>query len=255
MPGLLAFAGARAYCGNAAEPAEVSPMRAPRFIHQHRFDLAADAILLASGLYAAVTSLGLTVWWVTGSLPTTNTDLGTRSSTGAVGVVISVFSSLMIIAGAVVGPALAWRLHGHALRWRHAVGLFATPLLIAVLGIVLPLLSGILGLLAKPFTSNEYAGPIGTAIVFSVLYVALLVHAARDAMAPAGDPPLLERLRLLSLTALVVLALVVAGALALGYASQIGEALIFAELFGFTAATAVLIAALVDRLVLRQPRA
>lgn len=219
-------------------------MRAPRFIHQHKFDLAADALLLSSGLFAITCSLTLLVVWLLGGfLPesgpgTTDTISDTPLAMG--------LGFLTMLAGTVVGPALAWWLHGRTFRWRLLLALPLAVAVMSVLAMVMPLLATVFELVLSPVTDWEFAGPVATLAVVTVLYGVVMVHAMRDAMAPAGDPPMLERMRLLSLVFLAVLALVVAGAAAMGY-YEIGEALIFAMAMGFAAAAVTGLADVVDR--------
>ncbi len=200
-------------------------MRAPRFIHQHKFDLAADALLLASGLFALVASIGITLLWVTGDIPD---DVSESAS-----VLSQLLSLLMLVIGAFVGPALAWRLHGRRLRARLLFAPFLSILAVSGLMILLSFVASLVHWLLSPLTAWEFTGAIVILVVTSTLFIGILWHAMRDAMAPAGDPPQLELLRLLSLLGLVVLAFVVAGAAALGYGGGIAEALIFAMLMGF----------------------
>lgn len=223
-------------------------MRAPRFIHQHKFDLAADALLLSSGLFALVGSFSITVVWLVGGF-----DRGTSVTppTMSSGLLPGV-GTVLLIAGVVVGPALAWHLHGRRLHWRL---LLAIPALLPVasgLGFVGMMLARFFDLLLSPFTDSEFAGAICVLVLVSILYLTVLSHAIRDAMAPAGDPPMLERLRLLCLTSLVVLAFVVAGGVAAGFA-EIGEALIFAMVMGFAALIVTVVTAWVDDRMTKRP--
>ena len=48
-------------------------MRAPRFMHQHKFDLAADALLISSGLFALAGSAVLIVVWLFGGFQDAST--------------------------------------------------------------------------------------------------------------------------------------------------------------------------------------
>lgn len=222
-------------------------MRAPRFIHQHRFDLAADAVLLSSGLYALACAIGLTIWWVSFGLPTDATMLAGTESSLIENIVSVVLALLMVSMGTVIGPALAWRLHGRAWHWRLLLAAVAAPVLFGAVTATFPLLASVFAFLLRPFTTAEFAGGLVLLVLLAAVYLVILAHAARDAMAPAGDPPLLERLRLLSLTGLLLLALVVGGALMLGYSGELGDALIFAMLVGFSAAAVVLVATALDR--------
>lgn len=225
-------------------------MRAPRFIHQHRFDLAADALLISSGLFSLVASVGLTLMWVTGGFqPGSAADAALSDTPLAV-----LVSLLMLGAGTLLGPLLAWRLHGHALHWRHLIALVGGPAVLAVVSSLVPLLATVFHWLLRPLTDNEFVGPLAVGVLFAIPYCMLLLHAWRDAMAPAGDPPALERMRMLSILGLLLLVLVVAGALALGLSGEIGEAFAFAMIMGFSGAAIVLVAAAIDGLGARIQR-
>ncbi len=204
-------------------------MRAPRFIHQHKFDLAADALLIASGLFALVSSIGITLLWVTGDIP----DVGSVDVSESASVLSQLLSLVMLVIGAFVGPALAWTLHGRNLRARLLFAPFLSAFALSGLMILLSFVSSLVHWLLSPLTTWEFTGAIAILVVSGTFFVGILWHAMRDAMAPAGDPPQLERLRLLSLLGLVVLTFVVAGGAALGYGGGIAEALIFAMLMGF----------------------
>lgn len=219
-------------------------MRAPRFIHQHKFDLAADALLLASGLFALACSLSLLVVWIFGGfLPASGP--GTQDVISDSPVAFGL-GFLTLLAGTAAGPALTWWLHGRTFSWRLLLAFpLAAPVMVAF-AVVMPLLATVLDKLLSLFTDWEYAGPVAVLALVAIAYSIIFVHAMRDAMAPAGDPPLLERMRLLSLVFLAVLAMVVAGAAALGY-YEIGEALIFAMVMGFSASIVTAMADLVDR--------
>lgn len=226
-------------------------MRAPRFIHQHKFDLAADALLISSGLFALVTSIGLTLLWVTGHLPTTENSPIDDTSESPLAALLSL---LMVGAGLIVGPALAWRYHGHALRIRLLAAPIAASIGVSVVVIVLSLVASGLQYLLNPLSAEEFTGAIVVLTLVSLLYLGALWHAVRDAMAPAGDPPQLERLRLLALSSLLVLVFVIAGAAALGYGGGIAEALIFAMLMGFIAAGATMVASAIEGVGVLQPK-
>jgi hypothetical protein len=227
-------------------------MRAPRFIHQHKFDLAADALLISSGLFALATSIGLTLLWVSGHLPVTEDSPIDDSTTSVFAALLSLF---MLLVGLIIGPALAWTNHGHVLRWRLIVAPFAAAFVVSMIVIVLSFLASGIQYLLTPVAAEEFTGAVVVLVVVALLFVGVLWHAVRDAMAPAGDPPQLERLRLLSLSGLVVLVFVVAGATALGYAGGIAEALIFAMLMGFIAAAATMAASAIEGLGVLQPKA
>lgn len=218
-------------------------MRAPRFIHQHKFDLAADALLLASGLFALTCSVSLLIVWIFGGfLPESGPgDQDVISDTP----VAFGLGFITMLAGAVAGPALSWWLHGRTFHWRLLLAFPLSVPVLAVPAIAAPLLATGFQWLLSPVTDWEFAGPMTLLALLTILYGIALVHAMRDAMAPAGDPPLLERLRLLSLVFLAALALVVAGAAAMGY-YEIGEALVFAMVMGFSAAIVTAVADLVD---------
>ncbi len=227
-------------------------MRAPRFIHQHKFDLAADALLLSSGLFALVASVGLTLMWVTGHLPTSENLSVDDPTETPLGVILTL---LMMLVGLLVGPALAWRNHGHALRWRLLIAPILASVAAGVIIIVLSFIASGLQYLLTPRSAGNFTGAIVILAIAALLFVGIMWHAVRDAMAPAGDPPQLERLRLLSLSGLVVLTFVVAGAGALSYGGGISEALIFAMLMGFIAAAATMVASAMEGLGVLQPKA
>lgn len=218
-------------------------MRAPRFIHQHKFDLVADSLLLSSGLFALVCSVAVTLTWLFGGLPDPATGTTTAS---LLGVVLALLTSLAMVAGTFGGPLWAWHLHGRRLRWKLLLAVPAAAVSVFVIVVVAPLLSSVFDLVLTPFTDAEYRGAVMLLVIVSLGFITVLVHAARDAMAPAGDPPMLERLRLLSLTALLLETFVVAGAIALGYGTEIGEALIFTMVVGIIAAVTTTAATLLD---------
>lgn len=217
-------------------------------MHQHRFDLGADALLLSSGCFAAIASVGLTLMWLLGGFESGSTADQALSDTP-----LAVIVSLgMLAAGLLVGPIAAWRLHGHTLHWRHLLALVGGPALLGAVSTLLPLLASVFQPLLRSFTSAEYAGAMLAGALMVIPYLMLLWHATRDAMAPAGDPPMLERMRLLSLTSLGVLVLVVVGGLVLGVGGEIGEALAFAVLMGYSGASIVLVASGIDEVRARR---
>lgn len=207
-------------------------MRAPRFIHQHKFDLIADALLLTSGLFALVCSLAVTVTWLFGGLA----DPASTSPGSALEIALGLLTSVALVVGVIGGPAWAWHLHGRRLHWKLLLAVPVAGAAFFVIALAAPLLSTFFDAVLSPITDTEYRGAVMLLVVVSLGYITVLVHAMRDAMAPAGDPPMLERLRLLSLTALLLEVFVVAGAMALGYGAEIGEALIFTMLVGIIAA-------------------
>ena len=216
-------------------------MRAPRFIHQHKFDLAADALLISSGVFALACSVVLVIVWLLG---------GMQDSAGADSIsdtwLAGALSSMATLVGVVGGPALAWQLHGRRLHPRLIIATLATPIAILVVGVLAPLLAMVFEWMLQPVTDYEFAGAICVLVLVTVPYVLVLVHAVRDAMAPAGDPPLLERLRLMSLTALIVLVFVVAGGMAIG-SPEIAEALIFTMGIGLGSVATTISATYLDR--------
>jgi len=198
---------------------------------------------LASGLFAATCSLSLLVVWLFGGFlpesgPGTEDVISDTPAAAGLG-------ALMLLAGIVAGPALSWWLHGRSFRWRLLLAIPFGAAVLAAFASLAPLIATLLETVLAPVTDWEYAGAVALLVVLTGLYGAVFVHAMRDAMAPAGDPPLLERMRLLSLVFMAVLALVVAGAAAMGY-YEIGEALIFAMVMGFSAAIITAVADLVD---------
>lgn len=218
-------------------------MRAPRFMHQHKFDLAADALLISSGLFALAGSAVLIIVWLFGGFQDGSTANGPDLiSDSWLAAALSVLATLV---GVVGGPALAWRLHGYRLHPRLIIATLATPISILVVGLLAPVLSGVFQWLLTPFTDWEFAGAVALLVVVSIPYGIVLLHAARDAMAPAGDPPMLERMRLLSLTALLVLLFVVAGAIAIDRA-EVAEALIFTMGIGLGAISTTIAAAYLE---------
>lgn len=222
---------------------EVIAMRAPRLIHQHKFDLAADALLLSSGTFALTASLGLTLFWLSGGFDAGSAaDQAMSDSPLAVAV-----SLLMLAAGLIVGPALAWRLHGHAFKPKLMLAFLGGPAVVYALALPAAGLAWLLQQVLGRFIDFEFAGAISLLVIIGVLYLAVLVHAARDAAAPAGDPPALERMRLLSLLGLLLLVFVVAGALAMEANGEMGDAIIFAMLMGFSGSATVSVAAWLDR--------
>lgn len=223
-------------------------MRAPRFMHQHRFDLAADALLISSGLFSLVTSVALCLMWLFGVFePGSAADQALSDSPLA-----AALSLVMLFTGAVLGPALAWRLHGYTLRWRHLIALLGAPVVFGAVSVIVPLAAAALQFALRPVTDWEFAGPVALLVLVAIPYFMILWHATRDAMAPAGDPPALERLRLLSITSLMVLVFVVAGALALGLTGELGDALVFTMLIGYAGAVTATTAAALDARL--QPR-
>jgi len=215
-------------------------LRAPRFIHQHRFDLSADALLLSSGLFSLACSVSLTIAWLAGSFDHAGSSASTEPS-GA----LAALGTIVLAVGVVVGPALAWHLHGRQLHWRLLIAVPAMLPVTLAIGLLGKGLAGLFDLLLSPFTDSEFGGAICVLVLVSIMYMTVLWHAIRDAMAPAGDPPMLERLRLLSLTSLVVLAFVVAGGAALGH-GEVGEALIFAMVMGLAALIVTVVSAWID---------
>jgi hypothetical protein len=221
----------------------VIEMRAPRFIHQHKFDLFADALLITSGLFALVCSIALTLVWLFGGFANQSGELGPDSTVDAM---VGALTSLAVIGGVLGGPAWAWHLHGRRLQWKLLLAVPAAAAAFFAIALGAPVLSMLFDIPLSLVSDSENRGGAALLVLVSIGYLTVLVHAMRDAMAPAGDPPMLERLRLLSFTALLLLVFVTAGAMALGYGAEIGEALIFTMLVGIIAGATTVAATYID---------
>lgn len=207
---------------------------------ESRGELAADGLLLTAGAFAALAGIGFVIEWMTpGSIETAGLALG-------------IVLWLLSVSGFVVGPVLAWRLHGRRLDTRGitalVIGLFVGNGAMYLMAMVVAGLSFLLGL----FFQGEFTGPIImlslVALGMAAIVVRLIAGAVRD-LAAERNHVTLDIWRIVALVA--VIAFVVGSVL-----RQIavpGEGVIEADVFmiagGVVGGASVLAADLTARLL------
>lgn len=214
-----------------------------REVVRERLDLAGDALVVTSGLFAWLACIMVAM-----TMAGWDMLAAEAGGAGALGILASVLSLVMMFAGAVGGPVLVWWLHGRKASWLALLGaVVAAPLVVLTAAVLAPALSAVLGLLLKPLTDWEFAGAVALLVLLAICYVTAIVR-TMFAHRPAGERRQLLHLRWISAGGMVVLAALVTAALLTGVTGEMGEALIFGMMFGAGAAAMVTGADLADRL-------
>lgn len=160
-----------------------------------RGELGADGLLLTAGAFGALAGVAFLIEWLTpGSIET---------ASPALGFVIWLFT----VAGFLVGPLLAWKLHGRHFDGRGilavVIGLFVGGAVMQATAMVVAGLSYLVGLLF----SGEFTGPL---IMLTILAAAalgvvvwIMVDAVRDLSASRRNHVALDVWRIVALTAVI----------------------------------------------------
>ena len=206
-----------------------------------RHELAADGVLITSGLFALVCAVFLPLMWLFSPAQLSETNL---AGIGILGTI----ANIAMLASAAVGPWLTWTLHGRRLTWKVVIAAVAAiPATTLVFGTVLPLMNFAVHPIALLFSDKEYAGAIGIGILAAVVYLWVIARAARATFFEYGGPVGLIRAHQASLIGIVVLiAELVVGIGLMGVDGSMAEALAFGMLFGAGGGVAIWAADLVS---------
>jgi len=209
--------------------------------------LGGDGCLLTAGTFALMISAAFVLEWL-GVVP-----LGEPHGSG-ISLALSFLSWLLQVGGFVVGPLIAWRLHGRGFGKADVPGLIvgfpvggALVMPLAMLG---PLIDWFVGL----FTPAKYAGAIGylAFVVFAFLVVLVLVDidALRDLSVTRRSHLPLDVGRLMATAAVVAFASVVVAKMIAGEGAL--DAWVFLLLAGIQGAFVVVVADVVGGLIAKR---
>ena len=206
-----------------------------------RHELAADGVLITSGLFALVCAVFLPLMWLFSPAQLSETNF---AGIGILGTI----ANIAMLASATAGPWLTWSLHGRRVTWRVVMAAVAAiPVTTLVVGVMLPLLNFALHPVATLVSDEEYAGPIVIGILAAVVYLWVIARAARATFFEYGGPVGLIRAHQASLIGIVVLiAELVVGIGLMGVDGSMAEALAFGMLFGAGGGVAIWAADLVS---------
>jgi hypothetical protein len=219
-------------------------MQAPSVIGQDRFDLSSDALLISSGMYAAVTSVVLPLWWA---------FTGRHANPAAVGSGIAKDTTLawpllalVAVVGFWIGPAIAWRLHGRRQRFRLVIAPLVSPVIVILLAGLGPIFAALYTQLLSPFTDWQYSGAAAAFAVLGAVHLAVVWHASMRTKAHPADSLLLHSLRIASLVALSTLTIVIIAALLNDFDTTVVQALLLILAIGYAAGLTTQLAAVID---------
>ena len=209
--------------------------------------LAGDGCLITAGTFALMMGAAFVLEWL-GVVP-----LGEPRGSG-ISLVLSFLSWLLQVGSFVVGPLLAWRLHGRRFGKADVPGLIvgfpvggALVMPLAILG---PLIDWFVGL----FSPAKYAGAIGylAFVVFAFLAVLVLVDvdALRDLSMTRRSHLPLDVGRLMATVAVVAFASVGAAKMIAGEGAL--EASVFLLLAAIQGASVVVVADVVAGLIAKR---
>ena len=219
-------------------------MQAPSIIGQDRFDLSSDALLISSGLYAAVASIVLPLWWAFTGRHVDPAAIGSGVvSNSALALFIVV---ILAVVGFWIGPAVAWRLHGRRQRIRLIIAPVISPIVVILLAALGPIFAGLYHVLLDPFTNWEFSGEAAAFAVLGAVHLALVAHAAFRVKPHESDSIYLKPFRVASLSALGVLTVIIFAALMNGFEGTVVQALLFILLIGYAAGLTTHMAAALD---------
>ena len=170
-------------------------------VTKERGTLAGDACLVTAAAFGLVTGALALTFMPEGDPPEDMTW-------------VPLFSALFSLATVIVGPLVAWRLHGRRLTWMAVLGA-------VVGGFVLGNVVGMLAMLVLvplvwlvTSVSTEIAGLVAVVVVIGGAFVALLVwlvvDGVRDLSPSRREHPRLDVVRFISVAVLVVFAIGVA---------------------------------------------
>lgn len=167
-------------------------------------------------------------------------------------VILELGSSLLMLASEISGIILAWRLHDRKMNVSAIIGGILGTLAGGASIFVVAFISWLLGLLLRPFTHWEFAGPVAALALFSlavaIVIIWLVTDAVRDLTSGSRMHTNLDRARIASAA---VFALLVGISLCLAAAlpgPEQGEAPIWAMAAGMIGAGAIAGADLATRL-------
>jgi drug/metabolite transporter (DMT)-like permease len=157
---------------------------------------------------------------------------------------VQLLSAVLSLAVVIVGPLVAWRLHGRPLTWIAVLGAVVGGFVLGnVVGILVMLVFVPLVWLVSSVSSSEFGGLIAVLVLVGAAFVALLVWLVADGV---RDLPLSRRVhlrldvvRFISVAVLVIFAIGVALWTARHPGDESGEAIIFAVMAGVGAAMIV----------------
>lgn len=186
-------------------PVSVPPSGQPL---RRRMELACDTCLLTAGAFGLLTALSFAVFSLAGLSP-----LGATPESGWEMLLMAVVW-ILGVSGMIVGPVLTWILHGRRIDRTAVLSALAGFFLGGnVIWVVFMLVAAAAGLLMKPFTSWEFAGPVAGAAFVAAALVALTVwldvDAVRDFSPSRREHLRLDVARLASTVVIVVFAAVV----------------------------------------------
>lgn len=137
--------------------------------------LAADGCLITGGTFAVMMGAAFVLDWL---------GVAPLSEPGGSGIdlALSLLSWLLQVGGFVVGPLLAWRLHGRPLNRSALVALFlgfpVSAMLIAPVAMLAPAVDWFVGL----FSSVDYAGAVTYLVAIVLVIAAAIVWVDVDAL-------------------------------------------------------------------------
>jgi hypothetical protein len=157
---------------------------------------------------------------------------------------VSVLSAVLSLAVMILGPLVAWRLHGRRLTWIALLGAVIGGCVGGNLaGLLVMLVFAPLGWLVSWAGGSELAGLIVVVVLLGAAFVALVVwlvaDGVRDLSPSRREHPRLDVVRVSSAAVLVVFAIGVALWTAGHHGDGSGEAIIFAMMAGVGAAMTV----------------
>ena len=201
-----------------------------------RHELAADGVLITSGLFAFASAIALPILWLVSDKTLAEGTLLTGGT--------EVFANLLSIAmlsTAVIGPWLTWTLHGRKLDWKVVLAAVASmPLATAAAGVVLPMLSWALHPVVAVFSDAEYAAPMAVGVLAGVVYCVVVGRAVRATFFEYGGPVALIRAHQAALIGIgALIAELVVGIGLLEVDGSMAEVLAFGMLFGAAGGVAV----------------
>ena len=199
-------------------------------VTKERGALAGDACLVTAAAFGLVTGALALTFMPEGDPPEDMTW-------------VQLFSAVLSLAVVIVGPLVAWRLHGRRLTWMAVLGAVVGGF---VLGNVVALLAAVV---LVPLVwlvtsvSTEIAGLVAVVVVIGGAFVALLVwlvvDGVRDLSPSRREHPRLDVVRFISVAVPVVFAIGVGIWTARNPGDESGEAILFAMMAGVGAAMIV----------------
>lgn len=155
-------------------------------------------------------------------------------------IVMGVVTAVLMLAGAIAGPVLAWLLYGRPIRWVTVLGAVVGAGAVGPVAALLPVVPTVLGWPLKLFTDAELAGPIALLVLASAAFVALVawlvVDTVRDLVPGVRVHLRLDAWRLAAVAVLVVLVSIVGVSAMRAPGSEIVDAVVFAMLAGVAGA-------------------